>query len=237
MGVTICEKHGQAGFVEMCSHTSALVDRGLLPTGHRLTALGGLLVCGDCFELLGFSRFASLEDMPIEQRISADTSLWQAFEEAYNKIERRRSICAECLAAIEIEDARRKGLPDPFRVFERTLTSNESALIKDLEDQIKSAFPFKMSAVQSTDLAVWLIPGTYRRPLTLKIYYETEGAIQESVAALLCSLLQDVPSNQAKLEFWEVENWSSRPNATATATIATRGPETLLREIYLNCDR
>jgi hypothetical protein len=80
----------------MCSHIADQRDAGVAPPGRRLTIFGNLLICDDCFNSLGFDKFISLTDLPLEERF--DDIRWEAFETAYQALERRGSLCVECLA-------------------------------------------------------------------------------------------------------------------------------------------
>jgi len=101
MGITICETHGRIGFVETCSHVAQEVDAGRVPNGHRLKLMGVLFVCDECFNSLGFERFASLAELPLEEMISVEDGRMEAYEETYEAIEGRRMFCAKCLSELE----------------------------------------------------------------------------------------------------------------------------------------
>jgi hypothetical protein len=80
MGITICKIHGRVGFVETCSHIAKQIDERKLPTGRRLTIVTNLFVCDDCFNSLGFERFISLADLPLEDALKVDDGRWEALE-------------------------------------------------------------------------------------------------------------------------------------------------------------
>jgi hypothetical protein len=101
MGIMICEVHGRVGFVETCSHVAKQIDDRKLPSGRRFTILGNLFVCDECFNSLGFERFISLADLPLEDALKVDDGRWEACEAAYEAIEGRRGFCLKCIAELE----------------------------------------------------------------------------------------------------------------------------------------
>jgi hypothetical protein len=101
MGLTVCEVHGRIGFVEACAHIADELSCGRMPSGHRFTIMGNLLLCDDCFRSLGFDRLASLAELPLERVIQVDDGRMEAFEAAYEKIEGRRHFCSKCVADLE----------------------------------------------------------------------------------------------------------------------------------------
>lgn len=101
MGIMICKTHGRVGFVETCSHVAKQIDDRQLPTGRRFNILGNLFVCDDCFNSLGFERFTSLADLPLEEGVKVDDGRWEAFEAAHDAIEVRRIFCLKCVAELE----------------------------------------------------------------------------------------------------------------------------------------
>jgi len=103
MGITICNIHGRSGLVEACSHVAKEIDGGKVPNCHRLMIMGSLFVCDDCFNTLGFQRFASLSGPSTEEnmKIWVNDSRMDTFETAYNAIEGRRTFCGSCLKELE----------------------------------------------------------------------------------------------------------------------------------------
>ena len=99
MGILICEHHGRVGFVETCAHVANRIDGGRAPAGRRLSLLTNLLVCDECYGSLGFERFESLANLPLEESIETSDDLWDAYDAAYERIEGRRLFCVKCLAA------------------------------------------------------------------------------------------------------------------------------------------
>jgi hypothetical protein len=73
----------------------------VVPGGHRLTILGNLFVCEDCWSALDFERFASLAKMPLKDALEITDGRWEAYEQAYDALEGRKTFCSKCLAELE----------------------------------------------------------------------------------------------------------------------------------------
>jgi hypothetical protein len=101
MGIMICHAHGDVAFVETCSHVAGQLDAGKRPHGRRFSILSEMMICDDCFELLGFEQFISLADLPVEEAIDVDDGRWEAYEAAYERLEGRRVFCVKCVAELE----------------------------------------------------------------------------------------------------------------------------------------
>ncbi|MEA1649830.1 hypothetical protein UAJ10_12490 [Nitrospirillum sp. BR 11164] len=101
MGILIYEKHGRGGFVETCGHIARQIGDGKAPTGHRLTILNTLLVCQECYNVLGFETFSSLSQLPIQDIVVSTDGRMERFEAAYDALPGRSCVCAHCLAEIE----------------------------------------------------------------------------------------------------------------------------------------
>ncbi|MGO1080937.1 hypothetical protein [Inquilinus sp. CA228] len=101
MGITICKIHGQAEIIETCSHVAEQIDAGTVPRGRRFSILSHMLVCDDCFSSLGFERFISLADLPVEEAIDVEDGRWEAFEAAYERMEGRGLFCVKCVEELK----------------------------------------------------------------------------------------------------------------------------------------
>ena len=101
MGIMICRTHGQEEFWETCPHIAEQVEAGMFPSGRRLSVLGHLFVCEDCFNSLGFQEAASLAEMPLEEQIEVSDGRWEAFNAAYEALKDRRIFCFACVAELE----------------------------------------------------------------------------------------------------------------------------------------
>jgi len=104
MGIMICKTHGRVGFVETCPHVAKQICDRKPPKGRHLTIVNSFFVCDDCFNSLGFERFMSLADLPLEELVEVDDGRLEAFEAAYKAIEGRRLFCVKCVAELERQD-------------------------------------------------------------------------------------------------------------------------------------
>jgi hypothetical protein len=231
-GITICKKHGRAGLVEFCPHVADVIASGNYCHFHRIEVLGTLLVCSQCLRKYGLEQFERRRSY-IEE---PDDGLIDAYEKSYECLEERRQGCAECVAAAEVAQARKDGKPDPFPVYERTLTANQQATLYELKACLLLNFKFQPS-VRDADRrtpAMFLAGGNYRWPMTLTIYYITVPEEQDRIASLVANFLRGMELNQGKIIFFEAEVCITKSNYGAGTSHSYRGHEVLLREIYLN---
>jgi len=98
MSIMICITHGRVGFVETRSHIAKWIDAGKVLGGRRLTIGGNLFVCDDCFDSLGFEKFASMADLPLDEAVEITDGRWEA---AYNALEGRQVFCLKCITDSE----------------------------------------------------------------------------------------------------------------------------------------
>jgi hypothetical protein len=101
MGIMKCKTHGRVGFMETCSHVARQIRDQKFPRGRRFTIVNKFFVCNDCFNSLGFERFISLADLPLEELISIDDGRLEAAEAAYKAMEGRTVLCVKCVAELE----------------------------------------------------------------------------------------------------------------------------------------
>jgi hypothetical protein len=233
VGKCICERHGHTGIVEVCPHAGDIIANGCYGDFHLIDVYGLLLVCEECFHRYGLSQFENcpcLWDHP-------DQKVEDAYFEIYERLEGRRVKCAECVAAAEVAQARKDGRPDPFPVFERTLTENHRETLDRLKAHLIRNFDFQFSAVEpdGKKRAVFVKGGHYRQPLTVTVYYITAANGQERIASLVANFLAEYELNQCRIRFLEAEVWTTWVNVAKRASGGYRGQETLLREIFMNC--
>ena len=233
MGVCICKKHGRSGIVVTCAHVAASLDAGRFGDFHLIQLMGHLLVCSDCLTTHGFDAFVDLPSAlpsPANQgNFDADEAVLIAYEAACERLGTHKPFCSSCVDEIEFQQARRDGRPDPFPVYERTLTSLNQDLIDTLERRLLDRFKFRESIVQKKTCALEVYPGDYRRPLTLRTYYVVDPEDQRRIVDAVSSFLRDQQLNQARVQFWEAEAW------TQTKVRGWRGAEKLLHSVDLNC--
>ena len=150
MGIIDCPRHGWNEIVATCSHAAGQIDSQRC---GRLRYVGMILVCQDCFDAHGLSRFAHLE-VDLMKLLTGEVS-WhhyllldrddEAYERFDEKFEEKTIRCTDCVKEAFVTQARREGKPDPCRVYENTLTSNHEDTIIELYNFLTDRFPFKPS--------------------------------------------------------------------------------------------
>jgi hypothetical protein len=232
MGITICEKHGRAGIVELCPHAAADITNGDLGRFHRIEILDVLIVCEECLSKCGLSQF---EHRP-SWFDSQDDELFEAYGKAYELLDGRQCRCMECVAAVEVSQARKEGRPDPYPVYERTLTSNHHATLDDLKDYLARKFKFRHTIIEPDGhrLALFVEGGNYRKPMTVKVYYVIDANEQDLIVSLVTDFIKDIELNQCRIVFLETEVWNTWSNPEKGVSGGSRGPEKLLREVFVN---
>jgi hypothetical protein len=229
VGKYICE--------EVCPHVGDLIAQDRYGDFHLIDMLGRLLVCEECWHAYGLQQFANCPNWAESNFEHPNDEVLDAYFEIYERLEGRRVECAECVAAAEVTQSRRDGKPDPFPVFERTLTENRRDVLDRLEAHLIRNFAFKPSIVEHfrKEQAAFVHGGNYRRPLAVTVYYVTVRDDQDRIASLAADFLAAFELNQCLLQFFETEVWTTWFNAETRTSGGYRGKETLLGEIYLNC--
>ena len=235
MGICLCDKHGRAGIAVVCRHVSELVSRGRYGGFHRVSVLGEDVFCGDCFRTTGLDAMARARGAAGMKEPRVELGRLDAAIGAYfAAIERlgqgTTAHCAECVAAAEVTQARMDGRPDPFPVFERTMTSHHRGALAELRSCLAGELASRESAARVPSPGVTVCPGTYRQPLTVRAYQVVEAAAQDRVIGLVSVFLAGRELDQARVEFYEAEIWE-----TTGLGLRCRGEEVLLRHALLNC--
>jgi hypothetical protein len=232
MGIVQCKKHGRAGIVELCSHASEIIGSGSFDHLREIVVLNKLLVCERCFDQHGLARFQGRDFLETKSDKEAE-ELLDAYDEAVNQLGETDVKCAECVAAAEINQARKAGRCDPFPVYERTLTSNHRETLRRLEEYLVGNFDFQPSLLdpQEQKRAVFVFAGGYRKPMTVAVYYVTRTDKQDYIVKLISEFLTDFSLNQSKIVFYE----SELINTSSFTDVTSRGEERILREVFVNC--
>ena len=212
--------------------------------------VGWVLVCEDCLHKYQLERLnkisANLSDDVKPWDVIKEPKYKKAFEhhiefghpdEFYDQVTFR---CAECIAVVQIEQARRNREDDPFPVYERTIideTQQDMEVFESLENQLVENFWFPKSELilttkppfsprrgnsrsyEGDEPLVIVKKGSYKKPLTITIYNITTEDEQNKIVSFVEAYLQQRELNQAKIEFREIEE---------------SGKETL-KEVLLNC--
>jgi hypothetical protein len=243
VGIIRCDKHGNQGFNEVCIHIHDEYKQNIYREYFyfRLGAFLGTLVCDECWKTHNLDNFQKFSEMSADEFLDLDEGkakpIEDKWEKVYNSID-RHVWCIECVKEVQIKQARRNNEPDPFCVFERTLTQKQKETIESLENHLIDNFKFEKSVYwesQNKDRpAVSVMAGAYSNPLTIKIYYYIDENEQNKIVDFVAGFLQNIEFNQARLEFWEAESWIATENQFGLYGYH-RGGEKLLREVYLNC--
>ena|SRR5215471_6218856 len=109
MGVCMCSKHGRSGTLSACAHIATRIDAGELGDFHRFEVGVHLLVCSDCLEAYGLARFSNHPGLAAENFFEMNDKVVDDFWSAFERIEPLRPYCANCVAAIEMKEAKRSG--------------------------------------------------------------------------------------------------------------------------------
>lgn len=227
MGQFLCEKHGLSGNVVPCQHVATELDNGRF---GKFYEVGMFLVCETCLHKHELERFVGQDVW------GGDEELFDAFIDASEKLDGNDSRCSECIAVVQVEQARSDGKDDPFPVYERTLNSHSADVINDLDSLLKKKFQFQKSIVDGRDVAMFVMPGTYTRPLTIRIYYVTSEDEQTQLVALVKEFFESFRENQVKVEFFEAEVWEIWSDPETEMSGGERDEEKLLKEVFLNCE-
>jgi hypothetical protein len=236
MGLYLCKKHGRAGIVEACPHAADTISEGHYGQFHRIEFFGTLLVCQECLRNYDLANFKGLPSYFASELPDYDDAV-EAFTEIYERLEGRRVFCSECVAAAEVTQARREGRPDPYPVYERTLTENHREILNELEAHLIDRVEFQFSKVNHAERrkAVFVHGGNYRQPVTVTIYYVTTTDDQDFIVLLVANFLAKFELNQAKAVFFAEEVWITWSNPEKGTSGGRRGEEKLLRETFINC--
>jgi hypothetical protein len=234
VGIIICKKHGQAGIVETCQHVANEIDNKRYGQFHYA---GTLLVCEECLHQYHLERFEN-NSLALGHGIFGileDEELTDAFFDIYEQFQERTVRCSQCIAVAKVEQARKNGEPDPFPTYDKTLNSHDLEIVEELYHFLTTNFRFQKSTVVDNRFAVFIEPGGYTYPLTVKIYYVRAESAQSQVVNLIDNFFQGQELNQVKVKFLEAEVWETRVNPETGLSSGKRGEERLLKEVLLNC--
>jgi ribosomal protein S17E len=245
MGIILCKRHGKQGFEQVCKHIDADLKAEVCLKSKRLDFWGNILVCDECWKNYEIEKFEEHPELKgkdyfdIDDEFDENSYIFQEYCKVYDKLnENMGGWCLQCMAEIKIKNARRNNKPDPFRVFEKTLTHAQKDVVEKLEEELTGKFQFQKSVVWETQFqnrpAVFIQAGAFSYPLTIKIYYVIDECKQDKIIHFVEKFLQQTELSQAKIEFWEAENWIATENQFGLYNYR-RGEEKLLREEMLNC--
>jgi len=235
MGKVQCKRHGGAGTVQLCSHAAEIVDSGSFDHFYEVGVLGKLLVCERCYHQHGLERFQGRSILTEASDEEAE-KLSESHDEACDQMGGTELKCAECVAAAEVNQARKAGRPDPFPVYERTLNSDHWVTLRHLEEHLVRNFDFHPSLLEREKQrrAVFASAGNYRKPMTVEVYYVTKRDEQEFIVKLVSAFLAEFSFNQCRIVFYEAEVINRWMNSYG-GLVTQRGEENIIHEIFINC--
>lgn len=243
MGIILCKKHGKQGFSEVCGHIDTEYKQDIC-NKHRVFGLAEMfemLVCNECWKHHNLDRFQTFSEMTENEFFDLEeeraNQIVKEWSDVYNNVN-RRGWCLQCVAEIKVKQARKNGEPDPFRVFEKTLTQLDQEKLDELERNLIANFEFQKSIYWETSYqsrpAISVRAGAYNYPLNIQIYYVISENEQDSIINFVSKFLSQTELNQAKIIFVESENWIATENQFGLFNYQ-RGEENILREVNLNC--
>jgi hypothetical protein len=243
MALIRCKKHGLQGFSEVCVDIDTEYNQDIYRE-HRDFCIGelyGILVCEECWNKHNLDRFQTYLKMSFDDFLDLDEEEAKPIEEEWDKVYQtvnRKGWCIQCVAEIRVKQARKKGEPEPFPTYERTLTQLQQEKIDELKASLLTNFKFQNSVdvkiYRQEHSAVFLQAGSFTSPLTIKIYYVFSEKEQSLILDFVNELLSKTESNQAKIMFLESENWIKTEHPSGTIS-HFKGEEKILKEVYLNC--
>lgn len=231
MGRIICEKHGKQGFREVCEHIHYEYLQNIYRE-HSEFILGEfytITVCELCWKNQDLERFQNFAEISFDDFLDLEEEKAKPMEDkwsqVYNSVN-RRAWCVQCIAEVCVNSARKKGEPDPFPVFDNTLSANQQDRIDMLEKDLTDHFKIPSSSLST-------MSGAFTYPLTLTIYNCVDEKEQNDIVNFVGKFLEQTSLNQAKINFFEEKVWIT--TKTQLGFHHQRGEEKLLREVNLNC--
>jgi hypothetical protein len=195
MGVCRCTEHGRQEIVEACAHVAAALNEGCVIPRQRLLEVE---VCAACVRELDLLRFSE-EQFP---------NWSDAASECYSIVNASSgTFCHQCVAAVELRFARSLGLPDPFPVYEKTVTYQQREIKNLLLATLKAQFTFRQSLVDPRHLALEVQCGALTYPLSVTIYYVTDRAVQDAILSRVDNVLSASRLPQYRAAFYASEDW------------------------------
>ena len=212
-----CKTHGSAIPLGICPHVAEEIDNKRYGQFYKVHALDiWLLICEDCLHRYHLEPLhaisAKLSDRVSPFTLVQDSKYIKAFEhheqfgdidEFQNKLTYR---CEQCIAVVQVEQARRNGEDDPFPVYEKTLNSHHTEVIEALRIQTMENFRSIINVAKSvSSYAVEAEPGTLFYPLTIRINWVATEDQQKQIVSFIDAFMQSQELNQAKILFFDKE--------------------------------
>ncbi len=101
MGIIICHKHGESGFLEVCAHIHMDLKNGIYPIMNDMPVLSAK-VCDDCYKMLELDEFGSLNMDDLLKLPDDEANIITAkLEKKYDLIPNRSIHCIHCVEEIK----------------------------------------------------------------------------------------------------------------------------------------
>lgn len=251
MGIIICKKHGYQGFYEICGHLHDKYRQNIYREyfNFSVSEWHKILVCDECWKTHNLDRFQKYPKISFDEFIESKEAQakqiadeWKTVYESIN----RRGICTQCLAELEIKNAREKGKAEPFPVFEKTLTRKHKKKIREIENLLISNLGLERFSLNSRHAAenlyaqpknspaVFVRAGAFTYPLHISIHSVASEIQQNEIIEFTEKVFEKEEYNQLKITFRgnNIYGKKSLPDDNFSYSVS-QGE--ILREVYLNC--
>lgn len=104
MGIINCHKHGESGFLEVCSHIDKDLKNGIHPKMNGMPVISAKL-CDDCYKSLEMEKFGSLTmDDLLKLPDNKAEAITKKLGKKYDLIPNRSIHCIRCVEEIKTID-------------------------------------------------------------------------------------------------------------------------------------
>ncbi|AFM03724.1 hypothetical protein Fleli_1290 [Bernardetia litoralis DSM 6794] len=243
MPITVCEKHGESGCLEMCKHLYKNLEKGVFLPFYTLPVYT-IRMCTKCFEKYNMQELVdtlSIDKKEVQEKKEKETGFYKIapdyyFESAvlneknpkllekikytYHKINKKsRFKCQDCIDDIYFEYAKKNNLELPFEPFENTILHSDDKRIFKLENKINKYFGVKELDITKCSRTCEIWSGSIRCPLLIKIYGATTQKEQDKIVKLIDKFFKKIPQKQRKVIFYEPLTWIVEKSEKGTKRI------------------
>lgn len=210
MPVGTCELHGFFGFVEVCKHLDAAIERG---ERHDTYEVAYSLLCRECVEQFGFGGRKTEMAHRGMSFIEADFDDFTEYD-AFNAESSFR--CTECVAHWELNSWRASGLGDPFHAYEHTQTTSEQA--DRLQDEFLEAFALRKVRLCSGELehALCVSKGSLRWPTRIIVQFVEDRTAQDSMSRWIEDYFAGEEDRQREVWFYRSFEVRKHPDGSCS---------------------
>lgn len=253
MGIILCQKHGRQGFYEVCEHIDDKYKQDIY-SHHRNFRLGsfyGIRICDECWKTHDLDNFQEFSEIDMEEFLDLPDEIAKKTEDKWNKVYdsiNRCCWCIQCIAEVQIKQARRNGELEPFPVFEKTLNLEYRDKIAELENLLIETFKFQKyrfsnqphykaadcSLIHKDRPAIYISAGSVTYPLKISIHSIAAIVQQDEIIEFVREVFETEVYNQVKIEFQDDDSWAEFQSTDGILHYRSRQGE-ILREVFLNC--